>query len=316
MRPKRGRLRRRGPALRANPSSSAASIGIAAVAGAAALWAIAATVARGLFEDGVAPLDLAASRSIVAGLGLAVLSARSARSKASISTFHLISLGLAIALVNAAYYLAIDRLAVAIAVVIQYTAPALVVSWVALRSRRAPSTVVLVAVTGAVAGVALVAELPAGDFGTLDGIGIAFALASAVLFATYTLLSEGAAAVYGPLGALARAFAVASVLWIAYLVPAGWPSELVASGNWPRVLFVGILGTLAPFLLYVWGIRRVAAERATIAATLEPVLAAAVAWTWLGQTLSLMQIAGGTLVIATVFLLQTSHDRPVVAPEP
>jgi DME family drug/metabolite transporter len=82
------------------------------------------------------------------------------------------------------------------------------------------------------------------------------------------------------------------------------------------VLFVGLAGTLSPFLLYVWGIRRVRAERATIAATLEPVLAALFAWVLLDQSLGPMQISGGVLVCAAVVLLQTRRREPVRAPEP
>jgi drug/metabolite transporter (DMT)-like permease len=66
---------------------------------------------------------------------------------------------------------------------------------------------------------------------------------------------------------------------------------------------VSIFGTLAAFLLYVWGIERVRAERASIALTLEPVVAAAVAWVWLAQSLSAVQMAGAALVITAVVAL-------------
>ena len=112
-----------------------------------------------------------------------------------------------------------------------------------------------------------------------------------------------------------RGFAVASVLWLAYQAPRGVPEELFAPSNLPEVIYVGGAGTLAPFLLYAWGVGRVRAERAAIAATLEPVLAAVVAWAWLGQRLSPLQIAGGGLVVAAVVSLQSRRERPLVAPE-
>ncbi|MBF2080268.1 MAG: EamA family transporter [Synechococcales cyanobacterium T60_A2020_003] len=58
----------------------------------------------------------------------------------------------------------------------------------------------------------------------------------------------------------------------------------------PGVLFVGIAGTLVPFSLLCWGIQHVQAERGAIAATLEPVMAALLAWFVLDQILSLPQI--------------------------
>jgi drug/metabolite transporter, DME family len=100
------------------------------------------------------------------------------------------------------------------------------------------------------------------------------------------------------------------------LVARGWPSELFELSNSWRVLFVGIVGTLTPFSLYLFGVARIKAERASIVATSEPVLAALVAWMWLAQTLSVMQIVGGLLVIAAIVTLEATTDRTVLAPEP
>jgi drug/metabolite transporter (DMT)-like permease len=40
---------------------------------------------------------------------------------------------------------------------------------------------------------------------------------------------------------------------------------------------------------------------------LEPVLAALVAYAWLGETLTAMQLAGGVVVLAGVVLAQTAR---------
>jgi drug/metabolite transporter, DME family len=285
------------------PSTRSARLGLTAIALAAAGWALAAIVARRLFDSGVSPLDLSAARSVIAGLGLAPVLFRSHITD-RLPVLHVICLGLSIALVNATYYLAIERLPVAVAIVLQYTAPVLVVGWTALIWRRPLSGEVLVALVAAVVGVVLVVELLGGDVGALSAAGIGFGLASAVLFGAYSLLAEPASRVYGALGAMARAFAIASIFWVLVQVLRGPPQELLIWRNAPEILFVGIAGTLLPFLLYVWGIGRVRAERATIAATLEPVFAAAAAWIWLGQTLKLTQLLGGVLVLGAVLLLQ------------
>lgn len=287
-----------------------ARLGYVAIGLAAGGWAVAAIAARRLFEAGVEPFDLSAARSIIAGIGLAPAFLGSRKTTGHLPQVYLVGFGLSIALVNAVYYLAIERLPVAVAIVLQYTAPALVVGWAALVSRRAPSRDVMAALVLAVVGVALVVELVGGEFTSLNGAGIVFGFMSAALFATYSLLAERAARVYGALGAMARAFLVASVFWIIFEIPRAWPQELFAPKNLPDVLFVGIGGTLLPFLLYVWGIRQIRAERATIAATLEPVFAATAAWIWLGQTLSVVQLVGGALVLVAVAMLQVSRVTP------
>ncbi|HEX2191764.1 MAG TPA: EamA family transporter [Acidimicrobiales bacterium] len=288
--------------------------GYAAVIAAAALWAVAAVVARRLFDAGVSPIELTESRALVAVAGFALVPGAWRRRPGG-RPADVIALGIAVALVNATYYVAISRIPVAVALVVQYTAPALIVAWAAAVSRRAPSADVLVALAAALIGVVLVVDLAPGAIGRIDGLGLAIAVASAVLFASYTVLAERTGAVYGSTPAMLRAFAVASLLWIVFQAPRGIPDELVLRANLPEVLYVGLAGTLAPFLLFAWGVGRIRAERAAIAATLEPVIAAVVAWAWLGQRLSVLQLVGGALVVGAVVSLQVRRRRPLVAPE-
>lgn len=288
--------------------------GYLAIAAAAVLWAVAAVAASSLFDRGVEPVELAASRSVLAMLGLSLLPAAWRRGRQT-TPLVVIGLGLSIALVNAVYYQALARIDVAVALVLQYTAPALVVLWMARSERRAPAREVMLALGGAFLGVVLVSEIVSG-VQRIDGIGIAFGLAAAFFFSSYTLLSERAGAAYGVIGALFRGFIAASAFWVVYFVPRGFPSELVEPENIGWVLFVGAAGTFAPFLLYLWGVQRVRSERASIAATLEPIAAAVIAWLLLDQGLGILQIIGGVLILVAVISLQRSRREPLLAPEP
>jgi DME family drug/metabolite transporter len=291
----------------ARPASSGSLWGVLAIALAAALWAAAASVARSLFDDGVEPLELVQARAYVTFLGLAVIPAAWRRPGRGASIAGVVALGAAIALVNVSYYVAIDHLDVAVAIVLQYTAPVGVVAWTAITTAKRPSGNVVLTLVGAILGVVLVSGILEG-VEELSGLGIAMGLCAAIMFATYTILSERVGGAYGVLGALLRGFAVTSAAWVLYQLPRGFPSALIEDGHLGRVLFVGVGGTLAPFLLYLWGVQRVRAERAAIVATLEPVLAGLFAWLWLGQVLSLVQMIGGAIVIASVAWLQL-RDR-------
>jgi DME family drug/metabolite transporter len=291
-------------------------LGLAGVATAAALWAIAAAVASSLFDDGVTPLELVQARAYITVVGLTMIPSAWRRSERTRSPWTLLAaLGLAIALVNLTYYIAIDRIPVAVAIVLQYSGPAMVVAWTAGVTRRRPSPAVTIALCGAVLGVVLVSEILRGELGRLDTFGIAMGIGAAIMFATYTVLSEKAEERYGTVAAIFRGFAVASLFWVVIQLPQGWPSSLFQADNVLRVLFVGVAGTLVPFLLYVWGIGRMRAARASIVATLEPVLAALIAWVWLDQSLSVMQVIGGLLAVASVVLLQVRREAPAVAPD-
>jgi drug/metabolite transporter, DME family len=283
--------------------TSQATLGLAAIAVAATLFAIAGAVASNLFDAGVTPVELAQVRAAVAFIGLLLVPAarrgRGQRLRPRLVLLH----GTSLALVTVSYYIALDHLAVAVAIVFQYTGPAMVVAWTATRVRRLPAPRILLCLVMAVAGAALISEIASGRLGSLGLVGVAAGLASAVLFASLSILSEASADVFGPLGAVLRAWGVAVGLWALYGFSVRWPERALDPELLPQVLFVSIFGTLASFFLYVWGIERVRAERASIALTLEPVVAAAVAWVWLAQSLSPVQVTGGLLVITAVLAL-------------
>ena len=283
--------------------TSQGTLGLAAIAVAATLFAIAGAVAANLFDAGVTPVELAQVRAAVAFAGLLLVpAARRGRGRGLVPRVVLLH-GTSLALVTVSYYIALDHLTVAVAIVFQYTGPAMVVSWTAIRARQWPSPRIVLCLVMAVAGAALISEIASGRLGSLNLVGVAAGLASAVLFASMSILSEISADVFGPLGATLRAWGVAVGLWALYGLAVRWPERALDLELLPQVLFVSIFGTLAAFLLYVWGIERVRAERASIALTLEPVVAAALAWVWLAQSLSAVQMAGAALVITAVVAL-------------
>ena len=131
----------------------------------------------------------------------------------------------------------------------------------------------------------------------------------AVSFAGYLLSAERAGSTGSPpVTTLLIGFVVAVAIWVA-LPPWNWPIELLADPRvaW-RVIAVGLVGTLLPFALVVGALRWISSAVAGIATTAEPVLAAALAWLFLGQELSLPQLIGGGLVIAAVLITQTNAE--------
>ena len=90
-----------------------------------------------------------------------------------------------------------------------------------------------------------------------------------------------------------------------------WPFALLADPQvaW-RVVAVSLLGTLLPFALTVAALRWISSAVAGIATTMEPVLAALLAWIFLAQALGTPQLLGGALVIAGVVTAQVTrrHD--------
>jgi drug/metabolite transporter (DMT)-like permease len=299
-------------------------LGYLAVGSAAILWAFGGNLARTLTDRGASTLEITEARAWIAVVVLgAIALARRGRDDGSPARpprphpVYFVVFGLSIAAANFFYYTAVSELPVAVAIVVQYTAPALVVVWLALAQRRRPSRRIVGALALSMAGVALLAELPrlvtTGSVHLSAG-GMAAAGASAFAFATYIVVGERVEAAVGPHGALLRGFAVAGVFWIAVQAFRGRPDTLLDSSFLAGILALGILGTIVPFTLFVWGLGRIGASRAGVVSTLEPLSAAVIAYLWLGQTLGAVQIAGAALVLAGITVVQSEQVAPAPAP--
>jgi drug/metabolite transporter (DMT)-like permease len=297
-------------------------VGFFSVAAAAVVWAAAGIYARTLIDRGASPLEISEARAWIAFLVLGALalwrSRRPSRERGPRpAAWITIGFGLSIAGANLFYYSAIKSLPVAVAIVLQYTSPAMVVLWLATVERKRPSRRVVWALAAALAGVALLSELPrimaSGGTG-LSARGIGFALGSAVAFAAYLLFGERVVPAYGPEGALARGFGVASVLWLVVQAARGRPDTLLDGHLVPGVVLLGFVATVIPFMLFVWGLERIGASRSGIVSTLEPLSAALFAYLWLGQRLTGWQLAGAALVMAAIAVVQSEQEPAVPAP--
>jgi drug/metabolite transporter (DMT)-like permease len=76
------------------------------------------------------------------------------------------------------------------------------------------------------------------------------------------------------------------------------------------VLSLVVLGTIVPYTLVIAALRHMSATQAGIVGMVEPVVASVVAWFWLGEALSVVQMVGGALVIAGVVIAETARAAP------
>ncbi len=291
-------------------------LGFLAVSGAAVLWALGGTYARTLIDDGASPLEMTEARAWIAfiALGAWALWRRGSRrprpDAEPCPAWIVVAFGLSLAAANYFYYSAVGSLPVAVAIVIQYAAPGLVVLWLAFARRRRPTARVVGALVAAFAGVALLSELPdalSGAGTSLAPRGVAAAVASAFAFACYIVTGERIEGAVGAVGSLVRGFGVATVLWIVIQATRGRPDTLLDASLLPGILLLGVGATIIPFSLFLWGLSRIGASRAGIVSMLEPLSAALIAYLWLDQSLDGAQIAGAALVVAGIAVVQSER---------
>jgi len=176
-----------------------------------------------------------------------------------------------------------------------FTYPVMVTVLAAALGKGLPGTLVLSALAAAVVGAALVVLGSGGlDISTL---GVFFALASAF---TFTLYLTGADAV------LKRTNSVTGAMWVSGAAAVALAGYALATGQgrvphgshqWVPVVAVALF-TAGAFGCLFAGLRRLGAVRTSIVAASEPLVAAALSVTFLGERLYAGTVAGGILILA------------------
>ena len=284
---------------------------------AALLWGFNGSVAKVTMVGALSSLQMVELRSLgafaVLAAALLVLAPQQLRIRKDELPW-LVAFGIAgLAFVQLLYLIAIRRLDVGVALLIEYTAPVLV----GLYARFVLKEHVRNRVWAAIA-LALVVDVAHGV--TLDGIGVAASLAAAVAYAIYVLLAERSVGDRSAVSLLCWGFLFASVFW-AFVAP--WWSfpfgrlddDISLLGHlsnyslpvWLLMISNVLVGTVVPFFLILRALRHLPATRVAIAAMAEPVVATVVAWAWLGEALGPAQLVGGAVVLAGIGLAQTAR---------
>jgi drug/metabolite transporter (DMT)-like permease len=85
---------------------------------------------------------------------------------------------------------------------------------------------------------------------------------------------------------------------------AGPPTLPTSTRIWLELAWVIVLGTVVPFFLEILALRRTSPGVVGVAASIEPVVAALVAWLWLDQSVTAGQAVGIGLVVIGVAVIQ------------
>ena len=218
-----------------------------------------------------------------------------------------------IAAVNGAYFLAISRMHVSIALLIEFTAPLWIVLYLRyVRKKQVPNEM-WAALFLALLGLAFVAQVWKGL--TLDGVGVLAALGAAFALAFFFLAGEGITARRDNQSTTMWGFGFAALTWSLLMpiwtfpfeiftvsVPLGGAFEGYSASGWVLILYVVVIGTILPYLCVMNGLRSLSAAATSAFGMLEPIFAGAVAWFWFSESWTVLQLFGGVIVIAGIYL--------------
>ncbi|WP_214109076.1 EamA family transporter [Acrocarpospora catenulata] len=289
------------------------SLGIAVVS--AACFGFSGPMAKFLGAAGLAPLESVWVRMAGAGVlllaVLAVVRPRALRIPRDQLGFFAAYAVVAVAGVQALFFVAITRLPVGVTLLIEYTAPVLVVLWVRFVRRVRLSRAAYVGAVVAVVGLGVVVEVWQGL--RLDAIGLVLALLAAACCAGYFLMSDNLRV--DPLGLVAWGMTGAAVVLIPIARP--WEIDWAVFGGTATVgehtlpvagaaAWLVVVATVIAYVTGVTAVRRLSAAVGATVATVEVIGGALIAWVLLGERLGVAQIAGGAVVLVGALLAQTA----------
>lgn len=281
---------------------------IAAILAAAALWGIIGLWNRRLMAAGLSPLSIVLVRNLGGMALLALFFALRDRSVFQVERRHwkyffgtgVVSVGF----FTICYFSCQKLCSLAVASILLYTAPSFVVLLSAVLWKEPVTKKKLLALFLTLIGCAFVCGLFSGGL-SVTVPGVLLGLGSGFFYALYSVFGRYALAHYGPMTVTVWTFLFAGPASLVLLRPAELGAALGGGPEvWLTALALAVFSTAAPYILYTWGLARTEPGRASILASLEPVVASLTGALVFGEPLGTLTVLGILCVLAGVTILR------------
>ena len=279
-----------------------------AILAAAALWGIIGLWNRRLMAAGLSPFSIVVVRNLGGCALLVLFFALRDRGVFRVERRHLkyfFGTGVvSVVLFTVCYFSCQELCSLAVASVLLYTAPSFVVIFSAVLWREPVTRKKLLALFLTLLGCACVCGLFSGGLsatvpGVLLGLGAGF------FYALYSVFGRYALAHYPPLTVTVWTFLFAGPASLLFLRPAELAGAFAGGGGlWLTALAMAVFSTAAPYILYTWGLARMEPGRASILASLEPVVASLTGVIAFGEPMGPLTVLGILCVLAGVYILR------------
>lgn len=293
--------------------------GYGCIVASALLFGVAGTAAKMMFVASMPPLVMIAVRAMVSAAVLAVIMlalGRPIRVRRADMPF-LMELAVWLTLVNLTFFYSIALTNVALALMLEYTAPMMIVAaGLFLGTHRMNRAVGMILAGNAVGCFLLVGAYdPALWSG--NALGAAVGLLCAVSFAVYNVrCAHGHRKGLGSWSMTFWPFFLSALFWLLATPLIDYSTVEVTWETAGFVLFIGIFGTVAPYLLYLEGLKTIEPFPATVIGMLDPVFAGVTAFVLLGESFELLQLAGMAVVCAVIVVLKRNESAVQAIPRP
>ena len=279
----------------------------ACILAAAACWGCIGLFNRPLLNACIAPENLVVIRNLGGLAVLAFFFLCTDRSVFKMKVKHLpifIATGIiSVVLFTLCYFNAQKLCSLSVSAILLYTAPAMVVLMSALVFKEKITGKKLLALALALLGCALVTGVFTGGL-SLTTKGLLFGLGAAFFYALYSIFAPFGLRHYSPLAVVFWTFVFAA---LGALFVADWGNLMtVLSVPQNALLAAGLvlLSTVAPYILYTKGLANVESGKASIMASIEPVVGTLVGTLVFGEPISAGVFLGLACILACVYILR------------
>ena len=290
----------------------------------ALLFSFNGIVSKLVLTSSLSALNLAQVRSTGAFIILFLLIFFRSREKLRVTKKELPQLAffgvIGIAAVQFLYFMAISRMHVSFALIIEFTAPIWIVLWIKYVKKRFVPTDMWIAIFLAFIGLLFIAQVWKGR--TLDTIGLIAAFLDAIALSIYFLMGEKLTKTRDIQSLTFFGFAFATLAWLIILPIWNFPFEVFSERinmqgifegfdtyGWVLIAWIIIFGTIVPYLLVITGIKTLSASTSSVIGMVEPVLVGILAWWWLREAWLPLQIFGGVLVMVGIYVADRARLR-------
>jgi inner membrane transporter RhtA len=267
----------------------------ALVIGAVLSVQIGAAIAKQLF-DVIDPMGVVFLRTLLASMLFWILWRPGIRGHGRSAYTYVLLYGINIALMMLTFYAAIDRIPLGIAVTVAFAGP---LGLAVAGSRRALD---LLWVGMAALGILLLSPFTNAD---LDPLGVVFALVSALLWATYILLSGRVNRALDGNTALTLSMTVAALV----AMPLGIGSAVKVLAD-PSLLLIAVivalLSSAIPFALEFQALKTMSPRAFGMVVSTEPVVATIIGFVALQEALGSREITG--IILVTIAAAATARS--------
>ena len=201
------------------------------------------------------------------------------------------------------YFRCQELCSLAVSAILLYTAPAMVVVMSAAVFHEKITKKKVLALALALLGCSFVTGIWSGGL-SMTAAGVLFGLGAAFFYALYSIFAPFGLRRYAPFTVVYWTFVFGGIGSLAFLDAGEMGTVLAERGMTLTALGLVVISTVLPYLFYTKGLSKVESGKASIMASLEPVVASFVGIFAFGEPMSLMVFLGLGCILACVYVLR------------